>query len=155
MKPETPGTISRPKPHDRGTRLGVSPEHAGYRVSGRVWVEKNGEVFVSWGRVVLLERIREHGSISAAARSMGMGYRHAWLLLDQMNRLSPRDLVERCAGGRDGGGTRLTATGEALIEGFWKMVAEFGEWLADRDSRLWKGAKSSRGRGHGKGVAGG
>jgi molybdate transport system regulatory protein len=54
--------------------------------------------------VVLLERIDEHGSISAAARSMGMGYRHAWELVDEVNRVSPRALVEKDAGGRGGGG---------------------------------------------------
>jgi molybdate transport system regulatory protein len=101
-------------------------------VSGRLWIEKDGATFLSWGRVVLLERIREHGSISAAARSMGMGYRHAWELIDEMNRLSPKVLVLRKTGGQRGGGTVLTADGEAAVARFWELVGEFREWLSVR-----------------------
>jgi molybdate transport system regulatory protein len=104
---------------------------------------------MAWGRVVLLERIREHGSINKAAKSMGMGYRHAWTLVDKMNRDSPKPLVRRVAGGKHGGGTVLTPEGEALVEGFWKLVEGFRAWMAGQDPRLWKpgsGAGDAQGR---------
>jgi molybdate transport system regulatory protein len=97
-----------------------------------VWVEKHGETYLGWGRVVLLERIREHGSISAAARSMGMGYRHAWELVESMNRLGPSPLVRKVTGGARGGGACLTPPGEAAVEAFWNLVEQFRVWLAAR-----------------------
>jgi len=54
----------------------------GYSIKGRVWVEKGGELYLGWGRVMLLERIQEFGSIAAAARSMKLSYRNAWLWID-------------------------------------------------------------------------
>jgi molybdate transport system regulatory protein len=147
---------SKPLPHRRGKGLGSSPTYHGCRLTGRLWVEKDGETFLAWGRVVLLERIREHGSITAAARSMGMGYRHAWMLIDEMNRLSPRPLVVRAVGGRGGGGSRLTPAGEAVVAGFWALVEDFTRWLAAEDPRLWE-RKKRRGpgtRGAGRSVPG-
>lgn len=119
----------------RPAGLGTGPYAAGYRISGRLWLERDGETYLAWGRVVLLERIREHGSISAAARSMGMGYRHAWELVATLNRLAPEPLVEAAAGGRRGGGAWLTAAGEAAVEEFWSLVAQFRDWLAQRRLR--------------------
>jgi molybdate transport system regulatory protein len=108
----------------------------GCLVTGRLWVERHGETWLAWGRVVLLERVREHGSISAAARSMKMGYRHAWELIDSMNRLAPTPLVEKAAGGRGGGGARLTAAGERMVSEYWRMVDDYRTWLADKRPRF-------------------
>lgn len=112
-----------------------SPDSAGpaARLAGRLWVERDGETYLAWGRVVLLERVREYGSISQAARSMGMGYRHAWRLIDQVNRQAPVPLVERAAGGRGGGGTRLTLAGERAIAQFWEAVRDFHRFLDSMD----------------------
>ena len=71
--------------HGRGTALAESPESQGTQIKGRLWIEKQGEIFLSWGRVVLLERIRETGSIAAAARAMKMAYSHAWSLVANLN----------------------------------------------------------------------
>ena len=141
---------SRPKSHGTGAGLGGSPVRDGVRLNGRLWLEKDGHTFIAWGRVVLLERIREHGSIVQAAKSMGMGYRHAWTLVDDMNRASPKPLVRRSAGGKQGGGTELTPEGEALVEGFWKLVDGFKQWIETQDPRLWTVPKK-RGRGRAKG----
>ncbi|MCP4995252.1 MAG: LysR family transcriptional regulator, partial [Gammaproteobacteria bacterium] len=70
------------------------------RLGGRIWIEGPEGTFLGYGRVVLLERIREHGSISAAARSMEMSYRHAWELVDSMNRQSRSPVVVKSTGGR-------------------------------------------------------
>ncbi|WP_206956539.1 winged helix-turn-helix domain-containing protein [Trinickia acidisoli] len=72
-------------------------------------------VAVGPGKVALLEAIREHGSISAAARSLDMSYRRAWMLLDELNRslTSPATLSEQ--GGANGGGCTLTPVGEKII----------------------------------------
>ena len=70
------------------------------------------------GKVALLEAIRDEGSISAAARSLGMAYRHAWVLVDELNRCFDEPVVETAVGGRAGGGAALTAWGEDLIRRF-------------------------------------
>jgi molybdate transport system regulatory protein len=68
------------------------------------------------GKVVLLEAIRDTGSISQAGRSLGMSYRRAWLLVDDMNRCFREPVVTAQPGGAQGGGAALTAFGEKLIQ---------------------------------------
>jgi molybdate transport system regulatory protein len=79
--------------------------------------------------VVLLERIRDLGSIAAAARSMEMAYSHAWSLVASMNRLAGEELVARTFGGRHGGRAWLTPAGEAAVAQFWRLVGDLREWL--------------------------
>ncbi len=119
--------------HGRGTALAEGPEHLGTQIKGRLWIEKQGETFLSWGRVVLLERIRETGSISAASRSMGMAYSHAWTLVANMNRLAGKELVGRAFGGRNGGKAWLTPAGEAAVTQFWEIAGKFREWFKNQE----------------------
>src|SRR5216683_3083483 len=63
------------------------------------------------GKAALLESIRDTGSISAAARDMGMPYKRAWVLLDSMNRAFKEPVVEAATGGAHGGGAFLTPFG--------------------------------------------
>jgi molybdate transport system regulatory protein len=93
------------------------------RVRLGIYLEKNGPK-LGRGKIVLLRAIREHGSISAAARSMGMAYRHAWIMVDELNRLFAEPVVESTIGGQKGGGAALTAWGDELIERFEDMERE-------------------------------
>ncbi|MEW6658693.1 MAG: LysR family transcriptional regulator [Thermodesulfobacteriota bacterium] len=120
------------KDHGRGTALAASSAAAGVQIKGRLWLEKDGETYLSWGRVVLLERIRDLGSIAAAARSMGMAYSHAWSMVADMNRLAGEDLVARTFGGKNGGRAWLTPAGEAEVADFWRMADKFQEWLKNQ-----------------------
>ncbi|MCA1368316.1 winged helix-turn-helix domain-containing protein [Bradyrhizobium sp. BRP14] len=76
------------------------------------------------GKIMLLELIRETGSISAAGRAMDMSYRRAWLLVDALNRLFKEPSVESQRGGKQGGGAVVTAFGEMLITRFRAMEAK-------------------------------
>lgn len=87
----------------------------------RLHVHLGGGHSLGPGKVQLLEKIRELGSISAAARSMRMGYRHAWDLIDDLHRSFRRPVLEAESGGRAGGGARLTPFGEELIRRFRAM----------------------------------
>ena len=118
--------------HGRGTGLAQSDESKGLKIKGRLWIEKNGETFLSWGRVVLLECIRDTGSIAAAARSLEMAYSHAWSLVKTMNRLAGKELVTRSLGGSRGGGARLTPEGEDAVDQFWKLAADFRQWIQNQ-----------------------
>jgi len=101
----------------------------GYVINGRVWVEKDGELYMGWGRAILLERIDQLGSITAAARSMKLGYRNAWLWVEALNRLAPTPLVEKITGGVGGGYTRLTEEGRKAVEEYKALRARFQEFL--------------------------
>ncbi|WP_267927211.1 winged helix-turn-helix domain-containing protein [Desulfolithobacter dissulfuricans] len=108
----------------------------GLACRGRIWLQKNGATFLGTGRVVLLERIREHGSIAKAARSMEMSYKHAWDLVDSMNRQAGEPMVVTSKGGRGGGGTRLTECGEKAIAAFWALQERFHRFLEAETSEL-------------------
>ena len=100
-----------------------------YTVSGRIWVEKDGELYMGWGRAILLERIDKLGSIAAAARSMKLGYRNAWLWVDAVNRLAPALMVEKITGGVGGRHARLTEEGQKAVRYYKELRAKFEEFL--------------------------
>jgi molybdate transport system regulatory protein len=75
------------------------------------------------GKATLLESIRDTGSISAAARALGMDYKRAWMLLDSLDRAFDAPVVERKAGGPGGGGAALTAFGTELLERYRRIEA--------------------------------
>jgi molybdate transport system regulatory protein len=75
----------------------------------------SGTCSIGPGKVGLLEGIERTGSLSAAARALGMSYRRAWLLLHNTNEAFREPVVELSVGGRDGGGTRLTPFGQRLV----------------------------------------
>ena len=81
----------------------------------RLRITRGDDIAVGPGKVDLLEAIGASGSITAAAKSLGMSYRRAWLLVDTMNRCFRRPVVDAEAGGQRGGGTRLTALGEEVV----------------------------------------
>lgn len=82
-----------------------------------------GKLTFGPGKADLLDLIGQHGSISAAARAMGMSYRRAWLLVDEMNQTFRNPLVERLRGGPQGGGAHLTDDGKAALRCFRDIEA--------------------------------
>jgi molybdate transport system regulatory protein len=95
-----------------------------------LWLDRNEQGFVGRGRIELLRRIGATGSISQAAKAMGMSYKHAWDAVDAMNNLSPQPLVQRRTGGRHGGGTELTDEGLRLITVYETAEREHKKFLA-------------------------
>jgi molybdate transport system regulatory protein len=67
------------------------------------------------GKADLLQAIEQTGSISAAARSMEMSYRRAWLLIDTMNQCFRRPVVDTATGGKGGGGAQITPFGRQVL----------------------------------------
>ena len=70
------------------------------------------------GKVALLEKIAETGSISSGARAMGMSYKRAWDLVDETSRLLGTPVVATRAGGAQGGGAQLTLAGRQVLARF-------------------------------------
>ena len=87
-----------------------------YRLDVKIRLHNGADIAMGPGKAELLAAIAEHGSISAAARAMGMSYRRAWLLVETMNRSFREPLVSTLAGGKHGGGTQLTALGDQVMQ---------------------------------------
>jgi molybdate transport system regulatory protein len=93
------------------------------------------------GKVNLLEGILETGSLSAAARKLGMSYRRAWMLLDSLNRSFRKPLTAAIVGGHGGGGVQLTPLGLRVIGEYRELEADI-QRLAGR--RLKSIARAAR-----------
>jgi len=79
-------------------------------------IDFDGDRQLGPGKIKLLELIDSTGSISAAGRQMGMSYRRAWLLVDDLNHCFREPLVAAQVGGVKGGGASLTHFGRAVVE---------------------------------------
>ncbi len=82
----------------------------------KIWLEKDGEVVVGNGKMGLLKRIDEFGSIQKAAEKHGMSYRHAWGTIQKIENRAGFKVVETQVGGKDGGGARLTPKGKEFLD---------------------------------------
>ena len=93
------------------------------KIQFRLRIVVGDDIAVGPGKIDLLEAIGSTGSITAAARALGMSYRRAWLLVDTMNRCFRAPVVEAEAGGQRGGGTRLTAAGHEVVRRYRRSEA--------------------------------
>ena len=92
-------------------------------LQGTVWLAAGGRSLGGASRIALLRAIGTTGSITHAAKAVGMSYKAAWDAVETMNNLAGTPLVERSAGGRGGGGTRLTERGRQLVARFGEVEA--------------------------------
>ena len=90
----------------------------------RLRIDLTAESALGPGKISLLEHIESTGSLSKAARELGMSYRRAWLLVETMNRSFKEPLVTTLAGGKHGGGTQLTAMGEQVLQRYRQLCAQ-------------------------------
>ena len=107
-----------------------------FRIRGRFWIEGPNGTFLGYGRIRLLEGIRDLGSISAAARAMKMSYRRAWQLVDAINQQSRAPIVEKSIGGKGGGGAVLTESGLRAIDLFWSTHRDFEDYIGEKNRAL-------------------
>ena len=82
------------------------------------------------GKAELVERIAKTGSISAAARGMGMSYRRAWQLVESLNATFRELVVETATGGRRGGGARVTVFGAGVVAKYRAMEGKASRAIA-------------------------
>ena len=90
------------------------------------------------GKAAILEEIKKTGSISAAGRSMGMGYKRAWYMINTLNTCFEEPLVETSKGGKRGGGARLTGLGEDILNRYRKMETLSAKAIAEELKSLQK-----------------
>jgi molybdate transport system regulatory protein len=101
------------------------------KADGRFWLTLDGKNFLGRGRVELLKRIRETGSISKAAKAMKMSYKAAWDAVDAMNAAWQSPLVESGPAG-----SRLTEDAERLITAFQEAEARHAAFMAELGDTL-------------------
>jgi len=101
----------------------MSTDNRSIALQGKVWMTVGGENLGGSNRVELLAAIGQLGSITGAAKAVGLSYKAAWDAIDTMNNLAGEALVERVTGGKGGGGTRLTARGRQLVDNF-RMIEQ-------------------------------
>jgi molybdate transport system regulatory protein len=105
-------------------------------VAGTVSLCKEDREFLGDDRIRLLEMIEEHGSITKAAKAVGISYKTAWDTMDAINNLSDKPLFIRMAGGKSGGGTRLTEEGREVIHKYRVIREEQEKFLANITKRI-------------------
>ncbi len=106
---------------------GASGQADGWGVGMRVWVERAGKAILGPGRLDLLDSIGRCHSISAAARELGMSYRHAWELVQSINEAAGEPLVAAVTGGEQGGGAHLTPRGCWAVSVFRELQDNLGQ----------------------------
>ncbi len=111
-------------------------EKENIHLTGRVWIDKAHREFLGSDRIELLDKIRQLGSITRAAKAVGISYKTAWEIVDAMNNLSEKPLVVRSSGGKGGGGTHLTAEGQNVIDCFRVIQEEHEVFLGNLAARI-------------------
>ncbi len=115
--------------------------HNGLEIRSKVWIESDGEPVFGRGRRFLLEAIDRHGSISRAAREVNISYRKAWSHIKVMEERLGIPLVERQAGGANGGHAAVTKEARQFLKTFDAMERGLMETVDERFRRLFASAE--------------
>ena len=102
----------------------------------RCWIDIDGVKFFGPGPAELLQLIAETGSISKAAKAMGMSYKKAWDIVNQLNTRAPKPYVTSHKGGEKGGGAELTENGKNVVEAYTKLTKQLGAVLSKNTELL-------------------
>jgi molybdate transport system regulatory protein len=115
-----------------------SPRDA-LELGGSVWFQSGTQTLGGAARIALLAAIGETGSITSAAKAVGISYKGAWDAIDTMNNLAGEPLVVRLTGGKGGGGTTLTPRAVKLIETFRAVEREHRRFLERAGAAIGEG----------------
>jgi len=102
---------------------GRKPSSGRIGLDGVLTLSVGGRPLGGRGRIDLLRAVAQQGSITAAARAVGLSYKAAWDAIDTMNNLAGEPLVLRSTGGRGGGSSQLSPRGASLVERFGRLDA--------------------------------
>ncbi len=103
----------------------------------RCWIDVDDEKFFGLGRVELLQQVDKTGSIAKAAKSMGMSYKKAWAMVEDLNERGNRPYVVSRKGGKKGGGAELTDTAMKVVTAYTKMMTQLDS-VAKKHSKILK-----------------
>ena len=119
---------TKPKPHLAATKQAEQPlARPKPQAKFRMRITAGDAILIGPGKIALVEAIAQSGSITLAAKSLGMSYRRAWMLLDELNKALKKPAVESAVGGSHGGGSVLTDTGRELTALYRRIEATAAE----------------------------
>ena len=108
--------------------------HKKHKPSCKVWIEYNGKPVLGKGGAEILKAIAKEKSISKTAVKLGMSYRYVWNYLQKIQKAVEAPVVETYKGGKTGGGgAKLTALGQSLLEEYQRVDAYLSEVLSDTE----------------------
>jgi molybdate transport system regulatory protein len=108
-------------------------KYSKFRPSFKFWIELEGKRVVGKGGAAILQQIKKEGSISKAAKKLGMSYRYVWNYLDEVREAVGEPVVETFRGGKSGGGgARLTELGEYLLSEYNRISKCLEDFLSDK-----------------------
>ena len=113
--------------------------HNGLEIRSKLWLEVSGEPVFGRGRRILLEAIDTHGSINRAAQEVDISFRRAWSHIKAMEERLGVKLVERQAGGKNGGGAVLTADARTFLEKYEALENGIQEIVDKRFRSIFSG----------------
>ncbi|MGI4727681.1 MAG: winged helix-turn-helix domain-containing protein [Janthinobacterium lividum] len=106
------------------------------KLTGRIWLENAEGKVLGAGRVELLERIQQSGSLRQAALQMKMSYKQAWEMIQHMNQQLGEPVIIANRGGKGGGSTVITEKGLKAIALFHNCQKLFQEFLQNHHPEL-------------------
>jgi molybdate transport system regulatory protein len=107
-----------------------------FNVEGRVWINSENCSFTGQGKIELIEKIKELGSLRKAAAEMKMSYRQAWQNINKMNNLSEKPLVILNRGGKNGGIAIVTEEADNVIVAYNKLKTAFDIFIKQQSEIL-------------------
>jgi molybdate transport system regulatory protein len=108
--------------------------HKKHKPSCKVWIEYKGTPVLGKGGAEILKAIAKEQSISKASETLGMSYRYVWNYLQKIQKVVEAPIMETYKGGKaGGGGAKLTALGQSLIEEYQRVEGYMSEVLVDQE----------------------
>lgn len=104
-----------------------------FEIKAKLWLETDSKCIIGKGRANLLHKIKELGSLSEAAKSMGMAYSHAWSEIKEIEEALDCPVIITSRGGKDGGSTSLTEFGEDILKQFDDEMKKLDNYIDNRN----------------------
>lgn len=123
-------------PGKPGRTLNAGEPAASLAIKGGLSIDFKGRPFLVGSRIDLLESIQRAGSITRAAREIGLSYKAAWDAVNAMNNLSEKPLLIRVPGGPNGGGSHLTDHGREVVRLYRLMESGYRRLLAQMQAQV-------------------
>jgi molybdate transport system regulatory protein len=116
----------------------MQKKHNDIDIRSKIWIEVDGDPVFGRGRRFLLEAIDSYGSINQAAKEIHISYRKAWSYIKNMEERLGIQLVERQAGGKNGGGATLTEEARRFLRKYEAMEKGINEIVDERFREIFK-----------------
>ncbi|MCL4457593.1 MAG: LysR family transcriptional regulator [Nitrospirae bacterium] len=116
----------------------MQKSHSGIEIKSKLWIEVDGEPVFGRGRRFLLNAIDKYGSINQAAKEINISYRKAWGHIKAMEERLGIKLVERQAGGKNGGGAAITKDARKFLKQYALMEEGIRDIVDEKFGKIFK-----------------